>query len=241
VVVRGREPGLAAVVAIRYWLVVPAAGSGRRFGSETPKQYCELLGRAVIVHALAPFLDDRRCVGAVVALAADDRRWPALAEARHPKVRTVVGGVQRRDSVAAGLAAVAVASAGTDPWVLVHDAARPCLPAADLEALLAALPESPDVALLAAPVADTLKEAADGRVARTIPRDGLWHALTPQAFRLTRLRAGLAAAPAATDESHAVEALGDRPRLVTGAGTNVKITRPADLELARRLLQEGRP
>lgn len=218
---------------------MPAAGAGRRFGGETPKQYLELAGRPVIEHALAPFLADARCRGAVVAVAADDARWPALGVAAHPKVRTATGGAERRDSVAAGLAAVAAASGEPDPWILVHDAARPCVPRADLEALLDALRASPDGALLAAPVADTLKlDGGDGRVARTVPRERLWRALTPQAFRLRRLRAGLAAAAAATDEASAVEALGDRPRLVAGAPTNVKITRPTDLEFARRVLQE---
>ena len=218
---------------------MPAAGAGRRFGGEIPKQYLKLAGRPVIEHALAPFLADARCLGAVVAVAADDTRWPALRVAGHPKVRTVTGGAERRDSVAAGLAAVAAASGEPDPWILVHDAARPCVPRADLEALLDALRESPDGALRAAPVADTLKlDGGDGRVARTVPRERLWRALTPQAFRLRRLRAGLAAAAAATDEASAVEALGDRPRLVAGATTNVKITRPTDLEFARRVLQE---
>lgn len=223
-----------------YWLVLPAAGTGRRFGTGLPKQYQPLAGGLVIEHALAPFLADPRCVGAVVAIAADDVRWPALAAASHPKVCTVAGGAERRDSVAAGLAAVAARIGDADPWVLVHDAARPCVPPADLDALLGALDGSPDGALLAAPLADTLKrEDGTGRVASTVPRDRLWRALTPQAFRLRRLQAALAAGTPATDEASAVEALGDRPRLVAGAPTNVKITQPTDLEFARRVLTGG--
>lgn len=222
---------------VQYWLVLPAAGAGRRFGAELPKQYHPLAGRLVIEHALAPFLADARCAGVVVAVAPDDARWPALAAASHPKVRTTAGGAERRDSVAAGLAVVAAHVGDADPWVLVHDAARPCMPAADLDALLAALADSPAGALLAAPLADTLKrDDGDGRVECTVPRERLWRALTPQAFRLQRLRAALAAGLSATDESSAVEALGDRPRLVAGSTTNVKITRPADLEFARRVL-----
>lgn len=225
---------------VEYWLVLPAAGTGRRFGAELPKQYHPLAGRLVIEHALAPFLADPRCSGAVVAVAADDARWRTLAVASHPKVRSVQGGAERRDSVAAGLEAIAAAVGDADPWVLVHDAARPCVPAADLDALLAALGGSPDGALLAAPLADTLKrDDGGGRVECTVPRERLWRALTPQAFRLRRLRAALATGTAATDEASAVEALGDRPRLVTGSATNVKITRPADLEFARRVLTEG--
>lgn len=223
-----------------YWLVLPAAGAGRRFGAELPKQYLPLAGRLVIEHALAPFLADHRCSGIVVAVAADDVRWPALAAASHPKVRTATGGAERRDSVAAGLDAIAAHVGGADPWVLVHDAARPCVPVTDLDALLGALRESPQGALLAAPLADTLKrDDGDGRVECTVPRERLWRALTPQAFRLRRLRAALAASVAATDESSAVEALGDRPRLVAGSTTNVKITRPTDLEFARGVLTGG--
>lgn len=225
------------LVPSAYWLVLPAAGAGRRFGAELPKQYHPLAGRLVIEHALAPFLADGRCAGIVVAVASDDTRWPALAVAAHPKVHTTAGGAERRDSVAAGLESVAAHVGDADPWVLVHDAARPCVPAADLDALLDALRDSPDGALLAAPLADTLKrDDGGGRVECTVARERLWRALTPQAFRLRRLRAALAAGTPATDESSAVEALGDRPRLVVGSTTNVKITRPTDLEFARRVL-----
>jgi 2-C-methyl-D-erythritol 4-phosphate cytidylyltransferase len=228
-----------------YWLVVPAAGRGRRMAAgptEPPKQYLPIDGRAVVEHALAPFLADDRLRGACVALAADDATFATLPVARDPRVRTTTGGAERRDSVAAGLRALAAAGADDDDWVLVHDAARPCLDRADLDRLLDALPASPDGALLAAPVADTLKRAdADGRVERTVDRSDLWRALTPQAARLGRLQAALAAAPGATDEAAALEATGARPRLVAGSGANLKITAPADLELARRWLAGRHP
>jgi 2-C-methyl-D-erythritol 4-phosphate cytidylyltransferase len=228
------------VPPVEYWLVVPAAGSGRRMGAETPKQYLTLAGATVLEHALAPFLADPRCRGAVVALAAGDARFPTLPVARHPKVRRAPGGAERRDSVEAGLAALAAAGAGEADWVLVHDAARPCLARADLERLLDALPASPDGALLAVPVADTLKRADDeGRSAGTVDRRGLWRALTPQAAPLGVLRAALRAAPGATDEASALEAAGRRPRLLPGAATNVKVTEPADLEFARLVLAGG--
>ena len=225
-----------------YWLVMPAAGKGARMGEvAAPKQYLALAGRLVIEHALAPFLADARCRGAVVALAPDDGRFKHLAVASDPRVHTVTGGATRADSVRAALAAVAVAAGDEDPWVLVHDAARPCLARADLEALLGVLPASPDGALLAAPVADTVKRAdAAGRVVATVARAGLWCAATPQAFRLRRLIAALGAAPGASDEAGAIEAAGGRPQLVAGSPLNLKLTRPGDLALAARIL-EGEP
>ncbi|MBS0375143.1 MAG: 2-C-methyl-D-erythritol 4-phosphate cytidylyltransferase [Proteobacteria bacterium] len=221
--------------------MVPAAGRGLRFGGDGgPKQYRELAGRTVLEHALAPFLADPRCRGIVVALAVDDATFATLAVARDARVHAVAGGAARRDSVAAGLAAIAVRAAGEDPWVLVHDAARPCLPAGDLDRLLAALPAAPDGALLAVRVAETVKrQDAEGRVAATVAREGLWRAQTPQAARLARLQAALAAAPGATDEASAIEAGGGRPLLVPGSPANLKITEPGDLELARRSLGGG--
>jgi 2-C-methyl-D-erythritol 4-phosphate cytidylyltransferase len=230
------------VDAPAYWLVVPAAGSGRRMAAgatDCPKQYRRLAAATLIEQALAPFLADQRCLGVVVALADGDRRWRELPLARDPRIATVTGGRERRDSVAAALAAVA-ARAASDPWVLVHDAARPCVSRAEIDALLAALATSPDGALLGLPVADTLKRAtADLRVASTVSRDGVWRALTPQAFRLRRLQAALAAGGTATDEAGAVEALGDQPRLVAGSPFNIKVTEPADLLFAAQLLAGG--
>jgi 2-C-methyl-D-erythritol 4-phosphate cytidylyltransferase len=231
------------VDAPAYWLVVPAAGSGRRMAAgatDCPKQYRRLAAATLIEQALAPFLADHRCQGVVVALADGDSRWRELPFAHDPRIATVTGGRERRDSVAAGLATVAARTAAADPWVLVHDAARPCVSRAEIDALLAALATSPDGALLGLPVSDTLKRAtADLRVASTVSRDGVWRALTPQAFRLRRLQAALAAGGTATDEAGAVEALGDRPRLVAGSPFNIKVTEPADLLFAAQLLSGG--
>ena len=221
-----------------YWLVMPAAGAGSRMGEGLPKQYRPLAGRLVIEHALAPFLEDPACVGIVVALPAGDATFGTLPVARDARLRAVTGGAERAASVAAGLAAVAAAVGGADPWVLVHDAARPCLPRADLAALKAALAGAADGALLGIPIADTVKRAAaDARVVATLPRAGLHRAATPQAFRLKRLAAALAAAPAATDEAGAVEALGDRPLLVVGSPRNLKLTTPADFASAEDILR----
>lgn len=220
---------------------MPAAGSGRRFGGATPKQYLTLGAASVIELALAPFVADMRCAGIVVALDPDDDRFARLDVARHPLLRTVTGGARRSDSVRLGLAAV---DAAADAWVLVHDAARPCLPRTDLDTLLATLADHPVGGLLATPLADTLKRAgAAGEVVETPPRAGLWRALTPQMFRLGLLQRALDAALAAgrdpTDEAQAVEWLGHAPQLVSGSAGNLKITTPADLAIAAAVLRGG--
>ena len=216
---------------------MPAAGVGRRFGADRPKQYASLCGRTVIEWALAPFLADSRCAGAVVALAPDDPYWAAVAPAT---VATAAGGQERSQSVRNGLAALA-GRAEPDEWVLVHDAARPCLPPQDLDRLLSVLESHPVGGLLATPAADTLKRAdGSGDVQQTVDRASLWRALTPQMFRYGRLCEALDRAHAAgripTDESQAIEWLGDRPRVVEGAAANLKITSAADLAIAAALL-----
>ncbi len=224
---------------MKYWLVMPAAGIGRRFGTDRPKQYAALCGRTVIEWALAHFLNDERCAGTVVALAQDDPYWAALAPAT---VLVAPGGQERSQSVRNGLAALAE-RADRDDWVLVHDAARPCLPREDLDRLLAALDNHPVGGLLATPAADTLKRAdGSGDVQRTVDRASLWRALTPQMFRYGRLCDALDRAHSAgripTDEAQALEWLGDHPRVIEGAAANLKITSAADLAIAAALLKE---
>jgi|SRR6185312_7720094 2-C-methyl-D-erythritol 4-phosphate cytidylyltransferase len=224
---------------MNYWLVMPAAGVGRRFGADRPKQYAALCGRTVIEWALAPFLTDPRCAGVVVAVAEEDPYWTAIAP---PTVRATPGGGERSHSVRNGLAALAD-RAGREDWVLVHDAARPCLPREDLDRLLADLAAHAVGGILATPAADTLKRADGSRhVQQTIERAGLWRALTPQMFRYGRLCEALDRAHAGgrvpTDEAQAIEWLGDRPALIEGAAANLKITSAADLALAAALLKE---
>jgi 2-C-methyl-D-erythritol 4-phosphate cytidylyltransferase len=226
---------------LRYWLVMPAAGSGQRFGQELPKQYRPLAGRTVIEYSLAPFLADSRCVGAVIAIAANDRRFAELALAQEPRLRTVTGGEQRADSV---LSALESLQAPDEDWVLVHDAARPCVSCGEIDALLAAAGTDAVGGLLAVPLADTLKRELSGRVRETPSRESLWRALTPQMFHLGALRSALQAARNAgrspTDEAQALEWAGQQPVLVAGSPQNLKITTAADLELAAAiLLQRG--
>jgi 2-C-methyl-D-erythritol 4-phosphate cytidylyltransferase len=229
---------------VRYWLIMPAAGGGSRFGSQTPKQFLPLAGASVIEHALAPFLADPRCNGIIVALdAVSGGRFGDLPVATDARVHQVAGGARRCDSVRNALGTIT----GEDSaWVLVHDAARPCIASADIERLVRDVAEDPVGGLLATPMADTIKRADAGqRVVETPPRAGLWRALTPQMFRLGMLRTALAAAEAGgrepTDESQAMEWLGFAPRLVAGDPGNIKLTTPADLKLAATwLAQENR-
>jgi 2-C-methyl-D-erythritol 4-phosphate cytidylyltransferase len=241
---------------MRYWLVMPAAGSGQRFRAAQPKQYASLEGRTVIEWALAPFLADPRCARVVVALAAEDRGWAEVAP-RCAAVRgaghsaaplsVVTGGQQRSLSVRSALAALAPSAAEAD-WVLVHDAARPCLDAHDLERLLEQVSGHAVGGLLAVPAADTLKRAEDHtdakgclEVAQTLDRAGLWRALTPQMFRYGRLCTALDVAHVAgrfpSDEAQALEWLGEHPRLVEGAASNLKVTTADDLWLAAAVLR----
>ena len=219
---------------------MPAAGSGARFGHSVPKQYATLAGRTVIEWALAPFLNDERCLQIVVALAADDTRFATLPVSRDARLVTVPGGTQRADSVAAALAAV---GGGDDDWVLVHDAARPCVSADEIRMLLDAAPGSSG-ALLALPLADTLKRASGTRhVVETPSRESLWRALTPQMFPRALLSRALDAAREAgripTDEAQAVEWQGGEPLLVPGSPRNIKVTEAADLALAESILGAG--
>lgn len=227
---------------MRYWLVMPAAGTGRRFGAEAPKQYAPLEGRTVIEWALAPFLADARCARIVVALAPGDEHWGRLPFCE--RALTATGGTERSDSVRNALAALSGAAQPLD-WVLVHDAARPCLESADLERLLRHLGAHPVGGLLGVRVADTLKRGEGAGVEATVlateERAGLWRALTPQMFRYGALCAALDAARAAgrtpSDEAQALEWHGERPLLIEGAASNLKVTTTADLLLAGAILR----
>ena len=221
----------------RLWAVMPAAGASLRFGAGLPKQYQLIGGVPVIRWSLAPLLGRSDVRGIVVALAADDEHGPRIMPS-DPRVETTAGGSTRAASVACALAALAD-RAGADDWVIVHDAARPCLTGADLEHLIVRLADEPVGGLLAAPVSDTLKREEGGAVAETVDRQGLWRALTPQMFRYSLLRDSLAAAAGqVTDESSAIERAGMRPLLVAGRGDNIKVTTRDDLEQATAILAD---
>lgn len=218
------------------WAVVPAAGVGRRMGSNIPKQYLTLAGRPVIEHTLERLLVYPRILALVVALGPEDGWWPTTSFANHPRVFRAPGGVERCHSVHNALA-VLDGRAASDDWVLVHDAARPCLRGSDIDRLLRHLAGSPVGGLLGVPVRDTMKRTdRNGAVLATVQREQLWHAYTPQMFRFDPLRKALAAAlqegRLVTDEAAAMELAGYRPIMVEGHADNLKITRPEDVPLA---------
>jgi len=227
---------------LAYYALIPAAGTGTRFRGEVPKQYLALAGKPMLWHAVASV-----CVAPVqsvfVVLAPGDREfarhdWSAFAGKLEP---LYCGGGSRRDSVYNGMVA-AMAAVDADDWMLVHDAARPCLPKRDLESLIAETREDQIGGVLALPAADTVKKAAKDeagalRVAGTEDRSQLWLAQTPQMFRCGLLVQALnAAKTAVTDESGAVEQMGLKPRLVAGSRENIKVTFAEDLKIAEAIL-----
>lgn len=223
----------------RHFAIVPAAGSGARFGSEVPKQYLELAGKPMIFHSVAALCHCDRIDAVWVVLSPGDEWWSAFdwSSIGHKLRVLYCGGSTRAETVANGLAAIST-DAGSDDWVLVHDAARPCLSQAMLDALCNELDADPVGGLLAVPVADTLKRAdAQQRVAVTQSREAMWQAQTPQMFRYGLLCRVLEGNSSVTDEAGAVEAAGMQPRLVRADSTNLKVTFPADLRLAELILQ----
>lgn len=220
------------------YALIPCAGVGARAGAAGPKQYEPLAGRPMVAHTLAALAAVPRIAATLVVLAPDDAAFETLVPARPGLWLARCGGATRAATVRAGLAALRLHGAGDADWVLVHDAARCLLQPAQVERLLDACSDDAVGGLLALPLADTLKQGADGRVAATVDRAGKWAAQTPQMFRLALLERALdAAGPGVTDESSAVEALGLAPRLVEGSLDNFKITWPADFALAATLLE----
>ena len=226
------------------WCIVPAAGRGARFGGEVPKQYHPIAGRPMLLWTIERLAAHPRIGGLIVALAPGDSSWPDIAGAaaamtrasqRRSALRTVSGGETRAESVLAGLRALRD-DVGDGEFVLVHDAARPCVRADDITRLIDQA-AAVGGGLLAAPLRDTLKRAdAAHRVAATEPRDARWRALTPQMFRygelIAALDSALAAAVDPTDEAMAMELAGHRPLLVEGSERNIKVTTPDDIALA---------
>jgi len=238
-----------------YWLVMPAAGRGQRLGADLPKQYLPVADRTVIEWALHPFACDPACRGLVIALAADDEHWSAVRPRLSVTVIEAPGGPERSDSVRGALETLRAQGAGDADWVLVHDAARPCVTALEIAALRLGVARDDSVSastleggLLAMPLADALKRGGvqgEGVVSfETVSREGLWRALTPQMFRLGALLSALRAAAAAgrvpTDEAQAMEWIGANPRLIVGESTNLKVTTITDLSLADGILRARR-
>jgi 2-C-methyl-D-erythritol 4-phosphate cytidylyltransferase len=224
----------------RFWAVVPAAGVGSRMAASCPKQYLQLADKTVIEQTLSTLLSEERLETIAVAISADDSYWESFEKRLPSRVQTVEGGKERADSVLSGLKFLAEQADDND-WVLVHDAARPCVSQDEICRLIDQLQDDSVGGILALPLHDTLKQADNGLIEKTIDRQKIWRALTPQLFRFGLLKKALETAletgAAVTDEASAIELLGYHPKLVVGEPRNIKITRPADLYLAAFYLE----
>ncbi|MBK6981128.1 MAG: 2-C-methyl-D-erythritol 4-phosphate cytidylyltransferase [Betaproteobacteria bacterium] len=228
----------------KIFALVPAAGQGTRLGDALPKQYLPLAGRPMMFHALEALAAVPRIDHVIAILSPLDRHWGAHDWSALPdKIEALfAGGASRGRSVANALSLLEARAAPGD-WILVHDAARPCLAKSLVEQFLDEIEDDPVGGLLAMPLADTLKRGEESmRVGETIPRAGLWRAQTPQMFRYGLLRRALEREAESTDESQAVEALGQMPRIVQGENANLKVTFADDIALAEMILarQQGK-
>lgn len=217
--------------------ILPAAGIGSRMRADKPKQYLKILDKTILEHTLTVMLTHSAVTQIILAVNRDDPYIANIALIGHPKIQTVIGGETRAESVFNGLKVIDE----KNTWVLVHDAARPCLTHSDIDKLLAVNDEQG--AVLAIPVTDTIKRAtADQRILKTEDRTQLWQAQTPQFFRADLLKHALMQAfrqkVNVTDEASAMELAGFRPHLVVGRSDNLKVTRPEDLALAEFYLSK---
>ncbi len=227
----------------KIWVIIPAAGVGMRMQSDSPKQYLKLNNKTIIEHTLAVFNEHHSISEIVVSISETDEYWRSLNLDLSKPLHVVNGGKERCDSVLNGLECLEN-KASDDDWVLVHDAARPCLRQEDITLLIETLKEHETGGILAVPVKDTMKRSDDrNSIKETVERDNLWHALTPQMFRFKLLKNALKTAldnnKMVTDESSAIELAGYHPMLVEGHADNIKITRPEDLALAAFFLKEA--
>lgn len=228
-----------------YWVVIPAAGQGKRMGVPIPKQYLPLHGGTVLEKTITRLLQHPQIMGIVVAIGQEDTWWSEVADQlalQKKPVHTVWGGQERYHSVYQGICHL-TKMLSEDGWVLVHDAVRPCVRVSDLERLIQRATCHPVGAILATPVRDTLKHCdKEQQIEKTVDRSSLWHALTPQMFRLGELRSALdqvmAQGAMITDEASALEYVGKSVQLVQGSQDNIKITHPEDLNLASFILMQ---
>jgi 2-C-methyl-D-erythritol 4-phosphate cytidylyltransferase len=222
-----------------YFALIPAAGSGERMGGPAPKQYLPLAGGPMISHALSVLASHPQIEKVFVVLAEDDAYWTNynwLPFAGRIKILRC-GGATRAESVRNGLAAMAE-TVDDEDWVMVHDAARPCLTHGLIDKLIAGVTEEDVGGILAVPVADTLKYGIGGAIVETVPREHMWQAQTPQMFRHGVLSEALVTlTPGITDEASAVEAIGLQPRLIESESSNLKVTYPFDMQIAEWVLQ----
>ena len=225
----------------KYWAVVPAAGSGKRFSSDMPKQFHQLDGQQVAQHTLDRLLSLTIIEAIYIPCDVDCPLWSEIPAVRDSRVQLISGGQQRAHSVLNGLTALQELAADDD-WVLVHDIVRPCVTTGDISALMDALVDHPVGGILAAPVNDTLKiVSAESRIKSTVDRDQYRVAQTPQMFRYHRLREAISAMLKdhliPTDEAAAIEYTGQKALAVDGRQDNIKITRREDLVIAAAIMK----
>ena len=227
---------------MNFWAVIPAAGTGSRMVSEIPKQYLEIAGKSIIEHTLNCFLQHSVITGVVVAISSDDQYWEQLNISSGKPLIMASGGEERCHSVLSALRTLKD-HADQNDWVLVHDAARPCLRSEDIDKLIKEVSDHKVGGLLAVPARDTMKRSIDHMVVETVERTGLWHALTPQMFHLndlmTALENTMQKGLVVTDEAQAMESMNMMPLLVEGHVDNIKITRSQDLDLATHYLEDN--
>ncbi|MFA6161873.1 MAG: 2-C-methyl-D-erythritol 4-phosphate cytidylyltransferase [Methylobacter sp.] len=225
---------------IKFWGIVPAAGVGKRMQADRPKQYLELAGKTVIEQTLSRLLQANVFEAIVVAVSEQDPYWPDLAISQHVKIITAPGGKERADSVLSALKTIRDKASDSD-WVLVHDAARPCITTTDIQYLIDSLVNDDVGGILALSSPDTLKSVQGNRITETLDRSHIWRALTPQMFRYGMLKIALEETegnPAITDDASALELKGLQPKIVEGRPDNIKITRPEDLPLAQFYMEQ---
>ena len=222
-----------------YIAVIAAAGIGKRVGADIPKQYLQIKNKTIIEHSISPFLNSDKIKQVIVSIAKNDIWFNKLAIAQHKKVKVVIGGKERVESVLAALNII-----DKDEYVLIHDAARPCILQSDINKLIDTVVSSSEGAILASRVRDTMKRSLNsGQIVKTVPRDNLWHALTPQMFNNGQLIAAINTADnptLITDEASAMELSGIAVNIVEGRSDNLKVTREEDLMLAELYLTKNK-
>lgn len=228
----------------RYWVVIPAAGVGKRMGANRPKQYLDLNGQTVLENTLDLFIEIPRVAGITIAIGAEDLFWTMTKYASHPKVHSIEGGRERAHSVLNALESLQDTLMPND-WVIVHDAARPCLRGGDLKSMMDAVAQEETGSILAVPVKDTIKYVdCYPDILETVDRNKIWLAQTPQIFRYsylsTALSDGLSRGLNITDEASAMEMAGYKVKVFEGHSDNIKITTPEDLQLASWILEQHR-
>ena len=233
----------------KYWAIVPAAGTGSRVGADIPKQYISIHHKTILEHTLGKLLDCKLFSGMVVAISSEDNYFQDLPLSKHKDITTVYGGADRCDSVLAALDYLTTITDGND-WVLVHDAARPCVSINDIHSMVEQLRQHPVGGILGIPVRDTMKRLSNNEIAesgileieKTECRENMWHALTPQMFRIEILHKALIHCRnqnlVVTDESSAIEQSGMKPVIIEGSASNIKVTQADDLQLAEFYLKQ---